>query len=87
MLRVRLPNIRRPYRSPLGIPGAAIAILIAAVTFVFLFLNLDYRLGVVGAAIWFLCGIAWFALHARKRLILAPEEEFALAHAKSKAAV
>jgi ethanolamine permease len=84
LLRVRFPHIPRPYRSPLGIPGAAIAILIAAVTLVFLFLNLDYRLGVAGAGIWFLCGIAWFALYARKRLILAPEEEFALAHAKSK---
>ena len=29
--------------------------------------------------------IGWFALHARKRLILAPEEEFALTHAKVKA--
>jgi hypothetical protein len=41
---------------------------------------------VIGAAIWFLCGIGWFALHARKRLILAPEEEFALANARSKTA-
>jgi ethanolamine permease len=87
LLRVRFPHIPRPYRSPLGIPGAAIAILIAAVTLVFLFLNLDYRLGVAGAGIWFLCGIAWFALYARKRLILAPEEEFALAHAKKTDAV
>jgi ethanolamine permease len=86
LLRVRFPQIHRPYRSPLGIPGAAVAILIAAVTFVLLFLNRDCRPGVIGAAIWFLCGIGWFALHARKRLILAPEEEFALANAKPKAA-
>lgn len=85
LLRLRFPQIHRPYRSPLGIAGATVAMVIAAVTLVLLFLNRDYRMGVVGAAIWFLCGIGWFALHARKRLILAPEEEFALTHAKVKA--
>ena len=55
------------------------------VTLVLLFLNRDYRMGVIGAAVWFLCGVGWFALHARKRLILAPEEEFALAHTRVKA--
>jgi ethanolamine permease len=80
LLRIRLPNIDRPYRSPLGIPGALFAMLIAAVTLIALFLNRDYNLGVVGAAIWFLLGIAWFALHARHQLVLAPEEEFAMRH-------
>ena len=28
---------------------------------------------------WFLCGIAYFAFYARHRLILSPEEEFAMA--------
>lgn len=26
------------------------------------------------------CGIAYFAIYARQRLVLAPEEEFALKH-------
>ena len=43
-----------------------------------LFLNPDYRIGVVGAAVWFALGVAYFAIYARHRLILAPEEEFAL---------
>ncbi len=71
--------MHRPYVSPLGTAGAAIAMVIAVVTLVVLFLNRDYNLGVIGAAIWFLCGIAYFALYARRRLILSPEEEFALA--------
>src|SRR5579872_3322819 len=80
LLRVRFPDIERPYRSPLGIFGAVVAAMIALVTLVLLFLNRDYNLGVVGAAIWFLCGIGWFAFHARHRLVLSPEEEYALSH-------
>ena len=78
LLRRKFPNIVRPYVSPLGSIGAVVAMAIAAATLVTLFLNRDYNLGVIGAAIWFLCGIAYFAFYARKRLILSPEEEFAL---------
>jgi ethanolamine permease len=37
LLRIRLPHIDRPYRSPLGIPGALLALVISAVTLVALF--------------------------------------------------
>ena len=80
LLRRNLPRILRPYRSPVGIPGAVAAILIAVATLVMLFLNPDYRLGVIGAAVWFLCGILYFALYAKGRLVLSPEEEFAVLH-------
>jgi ethanolamine permease len=80
LLRRRFPNIQRPYVSPLGSAGALVAMIIAAATLATLFLNHDYNLGVIGAAIWFLCGIAYFAFYARKRLILSPEEEFAQQH-------
>jgi len=80
LLRRKFPRIARPYVSPAGITGAVIAMFIAMVTLIALFLNTDYNKGVIGAAVWFLCGIAYFALYARKRLILSPEEEFALAH-------
>jgi ethanolamine permease len=76
-LRIVFPSILRPYRSPLGIVGATVAILIAIATLCTLFLNRDYRPGVIGAAIWFLLGIGYFALHGRKSLVLAPEEKFA----------
>jgi ethanolamine permease len=79
LLRRKFPRMSRPYVSPVGVAGAAIAMIIAAVTLVILFLNRDYNLGVIGAAVWFLCGIAYFAFYARHRLILSPEEEFALA--------
>jgi ethanolamine permease len=73
-LRLRFPHLARPYRSPLGIPGAALAALIATVTLITLFRNTDYNKGVAGAAVWFLLGLAWYAAWARTRLVLAPEE-------------
>lgn len=80
VLRVRFPHIPRPYVSPIGIAGAAVAALVAAATLVTLFRNPDYNKGVYGAAVWFLLGIAWFAAYGRHRLVLAPEEESAFRH-------
>jgi ethanolamine permease len=77
ILRRKLPALERPYVSPLGIAGAWCAAIIAGVTLVVLFLNPDYNKGVLGAAVWFALGIAYFAIYARKRLVLSPEEEFA----------
>ena len=78
MLRRRLPNIERPYRSPVGVWGAAIAAVIALVALVSLFLNPDYFPGVAGTAVYFLIGLLYFAVAGRHRLVLSPEEEFAL---------
>lgn len=78
ILRRKLPMLERPYVSPLGIAGAWAATIIAAVTLVVLFVNPDYNKGVFGAAVWFALGIAYFAIYARRRLVLSPEEEFAL---------
>ena len=76
-LRLRYPLLHRPYRSPLGISGAVLGMLIAGITLVTLFLNPDYRPGLLGAAVWFLLGILWFAFGGHQRLVLAPEEQFA----------
>jgi ethanolamine permease len=79
MLRVRFPHIERPYRSPFGIGGAVVAMLIALITLVTLFVvDPVYRKVVIGAAIWFLAGVIYFAAYGRKRVVKAPEEEFAL---------
>ncbi|MEM7138112.1 MAG: ethanolamine permease [Myxococcota bacterium] len=78
LLRIRLPDIERPYRSPLGLPGAVAALVIALVTLVALFVTDPvYRKVVIAAAIWYGLGLLWFALYARRRLVLAPEESFA----------
>jgi len=78
LLRRNLPNIIRPFRSPWGVPGAAIAGIIAVVSLVSIFLNEAYRPGVYGVAIYYVLGILYFAIAGRHRLVLSPEEEFAL---------
>jgi ethanolamine permease len=78
LLRRKLPNIERPYRSPLGVVGAAVAGVIALVALAALFVRSDYRPGVFGVAAWFVLAIAYFAIAGRHKLILSPEEEFAL---------
>lgn len=78
LLRRKLPNIERPYRSPIGVAGATIAGIIALVSLAALFARADYRPGVYGVAAWFVLAIAYFGIAGRHKLILSPEEEFAL---------
>jgi ethanolamine permease len=78
MLRQRLPNIARPYRSKWGIPGAAIGGVIAVVSLLTMFTNDDYRPGLYGVAAYYILGVIYFAIAGRHRLVLSPEEEFAL---------
>jgi len=78
LLRAKLPNIERPYRSKWGVPGAVIAGLLAATSLIAIFLNEAYRPGVYGVAIYYVLGILYFAIAGRNRLVLSPEEEFAL---------
>jgi ethanolamine permease len=78
LLRKKLPNIERPYVSKWGVAGAYIAGIIAFVALVSIFLNEDYRPGVYGVAVYFVFGIVYFAIAGRHRLVLSPEEEFAL---------
>lgn len=78
LLRRQMPHIERPFRSPFGVAGAVVALIIAVATLVFIFANDEYRPGVIGAAVWYGAGLLWFALHARKRMVLSPEEEFAV---------
>lgn len=83
VLRRRFTHLPRPYRSPLGVAGAWCSAGLAALVLFTLFANPDYRPGVYGAVVWFLAGVLWFALVARHRLILSPEEEFAVAQQRA----
>jgi ethanolamine permease len=80
VLRWRFARMKRPYVSPVGLVGAFVAAAIALVALVTLFRNADYNKGVIGAAVWFALGIAYFAGYARKGLVLAPEEAAAIRH-------
>ncbi|MBW2270292.1 MAG: ethanolamine permease [Deltaproteobacteria bacterium] len=79
LLRRKRPEIERPYRSPLGVPGALVALGISALTLAALFYVDDvYRNVVFGALVWFALGLLWFAGVGRHRLVYSPEEAFAL---------
>lgn len=83
LLRRNLPNIERPYRSPLGVPGAVITVVIAVLTLIMQLQDPVYQQGVYGAAIWYIVGVLYFAIWGRKRLVRSPEEEFAMQHRKA----
>lgn len=77
-LRRKMPNIERPYRSPLGIPGASATVLIALVTLYYQLQDPVYRNGVYAAVVWYVLGVLYFAFVGRHKLVLSPEEEFAI---------
>jgi ethanolamine permease len=79
-LRRRFPNIERPYRSPFGVLGASLTVIIAIVTIYFQLTDPLYRQGILGVAIWYALAILYFALYGRKTLVFSPEEEFAVKH-------
>ena len=80
VLRRRLPDLPRPFRSPLGYVGPMLTIVIGLTTLWFQLSDPTYRQGVIGVSIWFGICIAYFALIGRHRLVLSPEETFALEH-------
>jgi ethanolamine permease len=80
LLRVNQPNIERPYVSQFGNAGAIVTIVIAAVTLLYQLFDPVYRAGVIGVLIWFVIAAIYFAFVGRHRLVLSPEEEFAMTH-------
>lgn len=83
LLRIRMPNIRRPYRSPFGIAGAAVTVVIALWTMFYQFRDPAYLTGVYASLVWYVAGLAYFVFVGRHRLILSPEEQFAIQQGKS----
>jgi ethanolamine permease len=77
VLRNKMPNIERPYRSPVGVPGAFVTVVIALVTLYYQLQVPEYRVAVYAVAIFYALGILYFAMYGRNQLILSPEEEFA----------
>lgn len=80
LLRQLLPDLHRPFVSPLGIFGALLTIVIGLITLYFQLTDPVYRQGVLGVTIWFLIGTVYFFFIGRHRLVLSPEEEFAMSH-------
>ena len=78
ILRKKHPHLNRPYRSPWGVPGAVTAAIIAALIFVGFLLNPTYLPAIVSIVIVYAIILIGFAFHYRHRLVLSPEEEYAI---------
>ncbi|MEP6478475.1 MAG: amino acid permease [Rhodoglobus sp.] len=78
ILRRKFPNVKRPYLSPVGIPGAVIAGIIAAAAFIGFLLNPPFLPAIAAIAIVYVVMLILFAVFGRKKLVLSPEEEYAL---------
>jgi len=78
-LRLNRPDLPRPYKSPLGIPGAAIGAILALVALFACFSDPAFRPGVWGVAIFVGAMTIYFLLYSSRKLVArAPEEENAL---------
>ncbi len=78
-LRISRPDLPRPYRSPLGIPGAVVGGLLSVLALVATFAVEDYQPAVIGVALFLVVGVLYFVLYSRHHLVAqAPEEEEAL---------
>jgi len=78
LLRRKFPKARRPWVSPTGNWGAIVAFIIAAVTFIAVLINPDYRNAVIAIVIFYIVGLLIFGFYGRHRLVLSPEEEYAV---------
>ncbi len=78
ILRRKFPNALRPYVSPWGVPGAVIAAAIALLIFVGFLLNPTFLPAIIAIAIVYVVILIGFAAFFRHRLVLSPEEEYAL---------
>ena len=76
VLRVREPNLDRPYRTPGGVVTTSVA-LVLAITAVVATFFVDQKAAAITAGI-FVVAIAYFWFYSRHHLVAsAPEEEFA----------
>jgi ethanolamine permease len=78
LLRIRRPDLDRPYVSPMGKTGAWVTIVIALVTIYYQVQDPSYRTAVLSAVVYLVVGLIYFAIQGRHKLILSPEEEFAM---------
>ncbi|GAB2451556.1 ethanolamine permease [Conyzicola lurida] len=78
ILRAKFPNAARPYRSPWGLFGAYSAAVISLLVFVGFLFNPAYLPAIVAIVVVYVLILIGFAIYGRHRLVLSPEEEYAL---------
>ncbi len=86
VLRRRLPQMERPFVSPLGATGAMTALVVSVGAGFLMFLDRSYEAGLLGCAAVFVVGAVYFLVYGRHHIVAAPEEVFALKNPSMKAA-
>ena len=80
ILRRTLPDIRRPYVSPLGATGAMTTLVVALAAAGLMFLDPSYRAGLIGGVAIYVVCVLYFAIRRPRPNPFAPEEVFANDH-------
>lgn len=78
LLRRRFPNADRPYKSPWGLFGAWSSLVIGIITFVGFLVNPTFLPAILAIIVIYLLVFIGFAVWGRHRLVLSPEEEYAM---------
>jgi len=78
LLRRKFPNANRPYKSPWGNTGAWVALVISALSFIGFLLNPVFQPAIYAIAVVYLIMLVIFAVWGRHRLVMSPEEEYAI---------
>lgn len=78
ILRRKYPNAKRPFRSPWGVPGAVVAAVIAALIFLGTLINPTFLPAIIAILVVYVVMLIAFGVWGRHRLILSPEEEYAV---------
>jgi ethanolamine permease len=82
ILRRKLPNLNRPYKSPWGVPGAYAAAIIAGISFIGYLINPGFQTAIAGIVVIYVIMLIIFGVYGRHNLVMSPEEEYAIKNNK-----
>ena len=68
-LRFSRPDLPRPYKSPLGIPGAALGAILALAALAHTFSMDESRTAVISVAVFVAVAISYFLFYSRHHLV------------------
>jgi len=78
LLRRKFPDLDRPYKSPWGMLGAVVAAIISAISFIGFLINPTFLPAIEAIIVVYVVMLAIFAVWGRHRLVLSPEERYAV---------
>ena len=79
ILKIKQPDLERPYQSPLGIPGAALGLVLSLVALAATMADRQMLPAIIGVALFIVIGLIYFFAYSRFHLVAsAPEEEAVL---------